>query len=72
VYNGDSCVIDPGWRHTLYQEKEEAAYTETLSMKHLLEVRGAVSHRMGLRYGDPPSPLLIPSLWARRRCKEMR
>ncbi|WP_020566773.1 amidohydrolase [Neolewinella persica] len=40
VYNGDSCVIDPGWRQTLYHvEEEEAVYTETLSMKHLLEVR---------------------------------
>jgi predicted amidohydrolase len=40
VYNGDSCVIDPGWRHTLYHvEEEEAVHTETLSMEHLLEVR---------------------------------
>ncbi|MFK8162125.1 MAG: amidohydrolase [Lewinella sp.] len=39
-YNGDSCVIDPGWRKTLYHvEGEEAVYTETLSMEHLLEVR---------------------------------
>lgn len=40
VYNGDSCVIDPGWRHTLYHvEKVEAVHTETLSAEHLAEVR---------------------------------
>jgi predicted amidohydrolase len=39
-YNGDSCVIDPGWRHTLYHvEKTEAVHTETLSAEHLMEVR---------------------------------
>jgi len=39
-YKGDSCVIDPGWRHTLYHvEGEEAVHTATLSMEHLLEVR---------------------------------
>ncbi|MFT5997707.1 MAG: omega-amidase [Neolewinella sp.] len=39
-YNGDSCVIDPGWQQTLYHvEKVEAVHTETLSGEHLLEVR---------------------------------
>ncbi len=39
-YNGDSCVIDPGWRHTLYHvEKTEAAHRETLSAAHLQQVR---------------------------------
>lgn len=40
IYNGDSCVIDPGWRHTLWHaEKVEAVHTETLSGEHLREVR---------------------------------
>jgi len=40
VYNGDSCVIDPGWKKTLFHvDGEEAVHTETLSMEHLLEVR---------------------------------
>jgi predicted amidohydrolase len=40
AYNGDSCVIDPGWNKTLYHvEQAEAVHTETLSMEHLLEVR---------------------------------
>jgi omega-amidase len=39
-YNGDSCVIDPGWKKTLYHvEKVEAVHTETLSAEHLAEVR---------------------------------
>lgn len=39
-YHGDSCVIDPGWRQTLYEvEKVEAVHTETLSAAHLHEVR---------------------------------
>lgn len=39
-YKGDSCVIDPGWRHTLYHvEKVEAVHTETLSGEHLADVR---------------------------------
>jgi predicted amidohydrolase len=39
-YNGDSCVIDPGWRYTLYEvEEEEAVHTEILSAVHLQEVR---------------------------------
>jgi len=40
AYNGDSCVIDPGWNKTLYHvEKVEAVHTETLSATHLQEVR---------------------------------
>lgn len=40
AYNGDSCVIDPGWRHTLWHsEKVEAVHTEVLSAEHLGEVR---------------------------------
>ena len=39
-YNGDSCVIDPGWRKTLFhQEKKEIIHTTTLSKKHLEQVR---------------------------------
>lgn len=39
-YNGDSCVIDPGWLRTLYHvEQVEAVHTEVLSAKHLAEVR---------------------------------
>lgn len=40
AYNGDSCVIDPGWRQMLWHtEKVEAVHTEVLSVSHLLEVR---------------------------------
>ncbi|MCX8211198.1 MAG: amidohydrolase [Lewinella sp.] len=40
VYNGDSCVIDPGWLCTLFHvEKVEAVHTEILSAEHLEEVR---------------------------------
>lgn len=40
AYNGDSCVIDPGWRHTLWhREKEETVHTQILSRSHLAEVR---------------------------------
>ena len=50
AYNGDSCVIDPGWRHTLYHvEKVEAVHTETLSAAHLQEVRKRLPF---LRDGD--------------------
>lgn len=39
-YNGDSCVIDPGWRHVLWHaEKEEAVQTVALTAEHLMEVR---------------------------------
>ncbi|MEM9928890.1 MAG: amidohydrolase [Bacteroidota bacterium] len=39
-YNGDSCVIDPGWRHTLYHvEQVVDLKTVSLSADHLLEVR---------------------------------
>lgn len=39
-YNGDSCVIDPGWRHVLWHaEKVEAVQTVTLSAAHLADVR---------------------------------
>lgn len=39
-YNGDTCVIDPGWKKTLYHaEKDEAVHTTTLSGSHLQEVR---------------------------------
>lgn len=41
AYNGDSCVIDPGWKHTLWhEEKVEAVETVTLSAEHLADVRG--------------------------------
>jgi len=40
VYNGDSCIIDPGWLRTIYHiEREEAIHTERLSFQHLTEVR---------------------------------
>jgi len=40
AYNGDSCVIDPGWRKTLWHEaRVEAVHTEILSAEHLAEVR---------------------------------
>ena len=40
AYNGDSCVIDPGPRHTLWhREKTEAVETVMLSARHLGEVR---------------------------------
>lgn len=40
VYNGDSCVIDPGWRHTLYHlAQQEAVHTEVLSGAHLADMR---------------------------------
>ena len=39
-YNGDSCVIDPGWKKELYHsEKNEAIHTTTLSASHLQDVR---------------------------------
>jgi len=39
-YNGDSCLIDPGWRKTLFhQEKKEIIYTTALSKKHLAVIR---------------------------------
>ena len=39
-YNGDSCVIDPAWRQTLYHcEKVEDTHTTTLSLDHLDKVR---------------------------------
>ncbi|MCL4132916.1 UNVERIFIED_CONTAM: hypothetical protein GTU68_015211 [Idotea baltica] len=40
-YSGDSCVIDPGWKQTLYSksEKEDVA-TVSLSYTHLQDVRG--------------------------------
>lgn len=41
VYNGDSCIIDPGWLRTIYHvEKKEAVHTESLSAQHLAQVRG--------------------------------
>ena len=41
TYAGDSCVIDPGWRKTLYHaEAREEVHTEVLSADHLREVRG--------------------------------
>jgi len=40
-YSGDSCVIDPGWKQTLYRKtEEEDVSTVTLSYDHLQEVRG--------------------------------
>lgn len=40
TYNGDSCVISPGWLRTIYHvEKDEAVHTECLSASHLAEVR---------------------------------
>ena len=39
-YNGDSCVIGPGWEKELFHfEKEEVVHTTTLSSSHLQEVR---------------------------------
>lgn len=39
-YSGDSCVIGPGWQHTLWHGAEnEATRTVTLSAMHLAEVR---------------------------------
>ncbi|MEM6769574.1 MAG: amidohydrolase [Bacteroidota bacterium] len=40
-YNGDSCVIDPGWRKTLWHADSGAEVVQTLilSKEHLLEVR---------------------------------
>ncbi len=39
-YNGDSCVIDPGWNQVIYHtEKIEAVHTVSLSKDHLTEVR---------------------------------
>jgi predicted amidohydrolase len=41
VYQGDSCVIDPGWRQTLYEAKGvTAVHTEKISAQQLLAVRG--------------------------------
>ncbi len=40
LYNGDSCVLDPGWLQTIYQTSEvEDIATITLSGEHLQEVR---------------------------------
>lgn len=39
-YNGDSCIIDPGWHETLFHhEQSEVIHTTTLSISHLLTVR---------------------------------
>lgn len=39
-YNGDSCVIDPGWRKTLFHhEQSEIVHTSILSKNQLSEVR---------------------------------
>ena len=39
-YKGDSCAIDPGWRHDLYTaENKEETGVVTLSYDHLLHVR---------------------------------
>ncbi|MEO0731238.1 MAG: amidohydrolase [Bacteroidota bacterium] len=39
-YRGDSCVIDPGWRKTLYSVADkEVVHTEVLLADHLQEVR---------------------------------
>ena len=39
-YNGDSCVIDPGWHKTLFHhEQTEIVHTTTLSKSHLYKVR---------------------------------
>lgn len=39
-YRGNSCVIDPGWRKTLYDaDTTPSLHTATLSGTHLLEVR---------------------------------
>ena len=40
TYAGDSGVIDPGWRHTLFDAGDrEVVHTETLSYDHLRRVR---------------------------------
>lgn len=40
-YKGNSCVIDPGWRHTLMEMSYvEGVQTASLSAGHLKEVRG--------------------------------
>ena len=40
LYNGDSCIIDPGWNKTLFHhEHTELIHTETLSKYHLSKVR---------------------------------
>ena len=42
-YNGDSCIIDPGWRQVLYHcEKIEDVHTTTLSYHHLQKVRSSL------------------------------
>ncbi len=39
-YNGDSCIIDPGWNQTLFHHANtEITYTTTLSYTHLIKVR---------------------------------
>lgn len=39
-YNGDSCIIDPGWNKTLFHhEQSEINHTMTLSKSHLVAVR---------------------------------
>ncbi len=39
-YNGDSCIIDPGWHQTIWHhEKTEIVHTTTLSASHLFDVR---------------------------------
>lgn len=39
-YRGDSCVIDPGWRRTLFRAaEEEVVHTQVLSAAHLIGVR---------------------------------
>ncbi len=39
-YNGDSCVIDPGWNKVLYHKSHtEDTHTITLSKEHLVKVR---------------------------------
>ncbi|TXF90115.1 amidohydrolase [Neolewinella aurantiaca] len=46
-YNGDSCVIDPGWRKTLFHvEKKETVHSEVLSAAHLAEVRAKLPFLM--------------------------
>ena len=40
TYAGNSCIIDPGWRHTLLDAgNTEGVYTGVLSKPHLTEVR---------------------------------
>lgn len=39
-YRGDSCVIDPGWRHTLAElSHAECIFTQIISASHLKAVR---------------------------------